>query len=72
MTFNRDELLCMTNEDLAQLISLAKDVVEERRKKEILQLTENFLKAWRELERRGVDVILDGCYYNPDNAEFDY
>ena len=72
MTFSRDELACMKDEELYKLISLAQNIVEKRREAEIEKMIEDFVAIWRKLECANVEVLFEDTYLDPDEVTFNY
>lgn len=69
-----NSLIGFSNQDLDSITSKIFVIKEERRKARYNELKENFEKAWRDLEKEGIEICYscDGEPLQLDQIEFDY
>ena len=66
-----NQLAGCSDQELDIVARKAYAIREERRNIKIKELEENFFKAWKELEKMGVDIYWNGEILNYDNIEYD-
>ncbi len=66
-----DQLTDCSDQELDIVAKKAYAIREERRNIKIKELEENFFKAWKELEKMGVDIYYNDEILDYDNIEYD-